>query len=386
MNYNKSNKGLRAIAVFLAIVLVLAAVVGVIAYFSDWFTDWSKFQPEQQEEQLPANENGETASGAFVSEGESNGIKMMTAKIAAADYDEYGISPMAETAYQLTATITPENADNKAVDWSVSFVNPSSSWANGKTVTDYVTVTPTSDGALTANLECKQAFGEQIKVTVTSRDNFNATATCTVDYAKRVKSASFKFWSPNNEDKTVVFEGDSSSVMVNYAAGSMLESFDAIKATVPYTRLEQTIEYTDYTVDDTYTLSVTAHENVALFEYLNTHNPSSEFSVDLQQYISQYSLSSSVRTVNLEQFNEYVDSVRMLCTLGTSSYQDKVYSLAGDFVDYFRTNSDAMIRSYTFKLQGSRNSYERTYTLKFNTSTLSVPVNSVSLGETNIIV
>ena len=97
MNYNKSNKGLRAIAVFLAIVLVLAAVVGVIAYFSDWFTDWSKFQPEQQEEQLPANENGETASGAFVSEGESNGIKMMTAKIAAADYDEYGISPMAES-------------------------------------------------------------------------------------------------------------------------------------------------------------------------------------------------------------------------------------------------------------------------------------------------
>ena len=62
----------------------------------------------------------------------------------------------------------------------MSFVNPSSSWASGKTVTDYVTVTPTSDGALTANVECKQAFGEQIKVTVTSRENTNVYASCTV--------------------------------------------------------------------------------------------------------------------------------------------------------------------------------------------------------------
>ena len=71
----------------------------------------------------------------------------------------------------LTATISPETADNKSVDWSVSFVNPSSSWASGKTVTDYVTVTPTSDGALTANVNCLKAFGEQIKVTVASRVN-----------------------------------------------------------------------------------------------------------------------------------------------------------------------------------------------------------------------
>ena len=263
MNNKKSSSKIWTGILAVLLVLVMAGTAALVGVLSDGFKNWDKFKTEEVQTDETAD-NG----GAIIGEGESNGISLISAKIATADYAANGISTMAETAYQLTATITPENADNKAVDWSVSFVNPSSSWANGKTVTDYVTVTPTSDGALTANLECKQAFGEQIKVTVTSRDNFNATATCTVDYAKRVKSASFKFWSPNNEDKTVVFEGDSSSVMVNYAAGSMLESFDAIKATVPYTRLEQTIEYTDYTVDDTYTLSVTAHENVALFEYL----------------------------------------------------------------------------------------------------------------------
>lgn len=45
------------------------------------------------------------------------------------------------------------------------FVDASSAWATGKTVTDYVTVTPTANGALTANVECIKDFGEQIKVT-----------------------------------------------------------------------------------------------------------------------------------------------------------------------------------------------------------------------------
>lgn len=93
----------------------------------------------------------------------------------------------AETAMKVTlrATITPENATNKAVDWSVSFVNASSSWASGKTVTDYVTVTPTEDGSLIAEVECKEAFGEQIKITVVSRDNPGAVAECTVDYKQK---------------------------------------------------------------------------------------------------------------------------------------------------------------------------------------------------------
>lgn len=86
----------------------------------------------------------------------------------------------------LTATISPETADNKAVDWSVAFVNQSSSWAKGKNVADYVTVMPSSDGALTATVNCLKAFGEQIKITVTSRVNPEAKAECTLDYARRI--------------------------------------------------------------------------------------------------------------------------------------------------------------------------------------------------------
>ena len=118
--------------------------------------------------------------------GFADGVALMSAKIAPEDFAANDISPMAETAYTLTATITPDNADDKTVDWSVAFVNPASEWATGKTVTDYVTVTPTSNGALTATVECLQAFGEQVVVTVASRDNEGVTATCTVDYVKKV--------------------------------------------------------------------------------------------------------------------------------------------------------------------------------------------------------
>lgn len=46
---------------------------------------------------------------------------------------------------QITATITPSTATNKAVDWSIAWVGDES-----EDISDYLTVTPTSNGALTA--------------------------------------------------------------------------------------------------------------------------------------------------------------------------------------------------------------------------------------------
>lgn len=96
-----------------------------------------------------------------------------------------------KTSVNVVATITPDDAANKAVDWNVAFVNASSAWANGKAATDYITAEPTTDGALTATVTCKAAFGEQIKITVTSRDNPDASASCTVDYKQQFEGYLF---------------------------------------------------------------------------------------------------------------------------------------------------------------------------------------------------
>ena len=181
-NSNKFWTGFLAVL----LVLVIAGAAALVGVLSDGFKNWDKFKPEEEQ-----TEEG----GAVITEGESHGMKLMSTRIAPEDYDEYGISPMAETAYLLTATITPANATNKAVDWTIAFVNAESEWATGKTVTDYVTVTPTSDGALTANVECLQAFGEQVRVTVTSRDNTSVKANATVDYTEKLSAVKATFGS-----------------------------------------------------------------------------------------------------------------------------------------------------------------------------------------------
>ena len=186
-------------------------------------------------------ENG----GMLIGESEGAGVSLLSEKIAKADYAAYGVSPLADSAYTLTATVEPANAPDKSVDWSVAFVNPSSSWATGKTVTDYVTVTPTSDGALTATVACLQAFGEQIKVTVTSRQDETVKTECMVDYAQRISGVSLNLIE-NTESKAVVYNiGNSSSFKLTqtYSAGQRAED---------EMLLDYTFTYFDYTIEQNF--------------------------------------------------------------------------------------------------------------------------------------
>ena len=102
------------------------------------------------------------------------------------------LSETANEGITLEASVEPSYATKIAVDWIVSFTNPESEWATGKSVTDYVTVTPTEDGSLTATLECLQPFGEQIIVKVVLRENAEISDTCPLEYMRRVESVSLR--------------------------------------------------------------------------------------------------------------------------------------------------------------------------------------------------
>ena len=78
---------------------------------------------------------------------------------------------------KIQAIIEPSTAKNASVDWSVEWGEKQ----NGE-VTDYLTVTPDSDGSLSATVTCKQPFtGEIVVVCVTRQGGY--VATCTVTYA-----------------------------------------------------------------------------------------------------------------------------------------------------------------------------------------------------------
>ena len=150
---------IKWIIAFALIFVLLAGLIGT------WVV---LFEDDAPEEESPAQ------TETVVTDGEGN--PMESGKVYAMPANMVFATTAAEPSdakdgITLKATIDPDTAANQNVDWSVSFVNPSSSWASGKTVTDYVTVMPTSDGALTATVQCLKAFGEQIKITVTSRAN-----------------------------------------------------------------------------------------------------------------------------------------------------------------------------------------------------------------------
>lgn len=79
----------------------------------------------------------------------------------------------------ITATVLPEDAPDKSVDWNISWITPI---YDDAVVTDYVTVTPDSDGSTTATVTCYKGFeGASIRVTATTRVG-GFTASCVVTY------------------------------------------------------------------------------------------------------------------------------------------------------------------------------------------------------------
>lgn len=239
---HKRSDTVKWVLTLFAFILVGVMLAGIIL---GWF--------DKKEEPPAGEEQQQTEDGGMVV-GEAEGIEMrvMSAKISPANYEEYGISPMAESAQRLTATIMPANATNQEVDWAVVWVNPSSSWASGKTVTDYVTVTPTSNGALTANVECLQAFGEQVKVTCTSRQNPEASAGSKVDYIKRIISGTMNYIG----DKTGSVNFTSEGSTYTYTATSNVEEIYIDSNDSVFTPVTGV-----GTLDDEYTYDITVTMN-----------------------------------------------------------------------------------------------------------------------------
>ena len=165
-----------------AVLLSAALLVGGGAVGYGMATDWT-YQKATQIEQ-PDDQEQTTAGNAIITPDReaSNGIKLMSATISPESYEEYGISTLAESAFSLTATITPSNATYQSVDMTLKWKNPQSEWASGKSVSDYLTINQTSDGSLTATGTVLQAFSEPIEIVATLRGQEEITAKAQVDY------------------------------------------------------------------------------------------------------------------------------------------------------------------------------------------------------------
>lgn len=209
MKQTKNKKAIAILSVLLALVLMAVTWLTVaavknsnpICLFGHEYDEAGKCircGKDKPVDEKPEQANGNTVVQTVMAQG----MSLYSVPAALAENPD---------TYTLTATITPVSADDKRVEWTVAWKDPSSVWAIGKTVTEYVTVTPTSANALTATLSCIKDFGEQIIVTVKSLDNTDATAQCTVDYVQRIIGFTFTMPSISSTSNTFTYDVETSA-------------------------------------------------------------------------------------------------------------------------------------------------------------------------------
>ena len=184
MEKNKTIK--RLSAVLFAVLLIAALVLSVL---TKGFTDWQFGKEQPTVNDLNSN--------IVITPQEGNGgIRLMAEFLPEITQGDNETDYESET-LTITATVSPDNsADNTGLDWSMAFKDPSSAWATGKTLTDYMTLTPSGTdaaGSKKVSVKCLKPFGEQVVITATSQDNPEVTASCTADFAQRIESATLKF-------------------------------------------------------------------------------------------------------------------------------------------------------------------------------------------------
>ena len=131
----------------------------------------SQSEPETptEEDDQPVTEVTEPTL-SFTSFTESVGLKLAPMNAAG----DRGVTGLTKT---LVATVLPSTARNKAVDWSIVWADAN----NTANISQYLTVTPESNGSTTATVTCTQAFTGNAVVIVTTRES-GYTAECVVTY------------------------------------------------------------------------------------------------------------------------------------------------------------------------------------------------------------
>ena len=167
----KSKKAIKITAVLLSFVIVVVCCV------TSGFTNWNtgiRF-PSNKDTIIAIDGNGnELTSG--------NKYNLPQSMV----FTSSAMSATAASSVTLTATVFPASTEYKVCDWSVVWQNPQSEWASGKSAENYISVTPTTDGALTADVSCIEPFGEKAIIQVGLRGIEDISAACIVDYrAKR---------------------------------------------------------------------------------------------------------------------------------------------------------------------------------------------------------
>ena len=184
--------------VFTAIALIIVFLVVMV--WSDFFTNWNRYCWPilgghdydngicvRCGDEKPADEIEQDKGGLEVADGEERGVNLAVRLLAVAEYEDYGIMPLAESAYIVKATVYDEAGLSYEGIQEVTF---SIAWASTKSdnVAEYVKL---AQSGTQATLTCLKAFDTKIILTCTSNITPEVKATKNFGYYKRIESLNF---------------------------------------------------------------------------------------------------------------------------------------------------------------------------------------------------
>ncbi len=224
-NTENISRGKRIAA--LAIIFIFIAMAAAATLFGVFYAKQEAFVSEPD-----INHN----DSLLVAESGGNKMKLSVAKALASTDASAGVT--------VTANVLPETTENKTVLWSADWKNKNSAWANGKSVSDYLTLSAeTTKSGESITLSCLKDFGEQIVITATAESNSSVTAACTADYCQKIKALNYTFKYGGNAMSSPSADADG-VYRVDYTGEEK-----------SYT-VECTPVYTNYTVADTFSRNI----------------------------------------------------------------------------------------------------------------------------------
>ena len=219
--YNENNNKIRWIAVFTAIVLLFVGVISslVIAIGN---------KPVGEVKQADISRNIDTETPEF-DNSEFAPVALKMSKEFTVHTAENGQQSISKT---ITATVMPVDAPDKSVDWSLEWCTP----IEGKDISEFLTLTPESDGSLTATITAHKGFeGGSAYVTAKTRVG-GFTATCLIMYDGAPESLSFIYNGKEvtNTGTINLTAGTTNEITINLkntlgAVGSKYGDFEIVK-------------------------------------------------------------------------------------------------------------------------------------------------------------
>lgn len=300
MNTNIITKKRWAVAI-LAVVLVAILSVTLVACGTKDLSETSS--GEITAEQAPVYD--------FTAEIQNTEFIKLAMSAAVANSENGSVSKT------LTATVTPATASNKLVDWSVA-------WGDASNVTDvseYITVTPSSDGSTEATVTCHKPFEGIILVVCTTREG-GYTAECSVEYVGKPTSLSLSGALISTPDE---------SLGSSYKLGVGTAYTFSITGENEFNQVGST--FNDYSVTvighGDLTMGELHHNNITLVD--NWYDEYSSSVEELKDNLINVSLSGNDILVKTKKSIEgYYGSARSMDGGRNTYYYDKVKSVDSD--------------------------------------------------------